>query len=1351
MGIARFYRYLSERYPLINEKIDVEELPEFDNLYLDMNGIVHNCSHGNTGGRQHALDADLWATIFEYISRLCMLVKPQKLIYLAVDGVAPRAKMNQQRARRFRAAEDGRQARLDNELYGVENNKLPFDSNCITPGTEFMGQLSEQLKIFIAAKMKNDPLWRRCEIIFSGPEVPGEGEHKIMDFLRTRKSQDGYDPNLRHCLYGLDADLIMLSLASHEPNFSLLREEVKFGRNETETAEDRLIVSREKFQLLHICIVREYLDLEFRSHAKNEHYTFDVERVIDDFILFCFLVGNDFLPHLPMTEIRSNGLEILYAGYKQHLERCDATDPWLSHRCGDINWPRLREFFTLLVEQENDALQDRLDRSDYNLGLRRRLGAEECFSDGDNSEPRSGMECVDTIEEARRQYYLIKMGFDINTEEGRSARNTLMQSYCEGMQWILWYYYRGPNLASWKWYFRHYYTPFIFDLCLFEDFENLRLEFPKGNPVSAFEQLMSVLPAASSTLVPQRYQKLFHKDSPIQHFYPLTFELDMDDVKVPWGGVALIPFIDPALLREALDEVEQSSPLTLDEERRNAVSDALLYSAREHGEVHVLAYQHPPSLDESARFPNRVPDGWRMTKDLPTLFQKAEPPSAHLSRGVVVFGTKSRSESLYITVKTPALTVEDIERLEKESTVCFNFPTRAQVGKIVRLISYADSPGHSAAVNDALWTYRQNGLILDCGTSGNDKIAREMAMCEVKLIKEVYANDAGEVEYALAEKSMLRFASLLTPVDIKDRLKRPDVAESMVAICTEDGCARGEVGEVVKIEPVTGRFMVKEAFSKISTEFSKIGRNVQRKLKWFTLKEMANMAKIPEKVANRLVASVWWKTSQHVWEDIGMNLMHAREGGDPMCCTNYATLIKEQGGMRWKFSSIAVAAVIDYVQKFPQLISALKADNREMNTKILFPKEQPGDTFRLLKYVKSQPYKTMKLASARYMALTKEAVDALRAEVDKRMQTTERREVISAEVYIPALGGRFPKDLFQGRFIVGTRVGYRKKDGCVNFGASGTVIGVYDGSRPMCDVLLDEEHFGASTCQNRCPVYRGIICDQNDVFLLGSVEGTPSGKNSLKKPISVLDGAEVSAETAQVVGKRESKKASPITGKRIPHRTHRSTLTEEKPAKTHRDKDTRIYRVKSENSEVQKDLLNGETKASLSKPESFEEKAKKRKSSKTTIPKSSGKLFSPPSRQVDDEQIASIQDDSIPPRKKHSSRNHTRLAEETTTTPEIRTTAPLPEQPILRILKRKSPKDKFEKTAKVDEFDKDFIPTFYPTSTESGHGAELPRKDTDDEKCSEMEKRSYASSQPKETVPKPGDVPVPMFMKRYVQ
>ena len=320
MGVPKFFRWMSERYPAISQLIAENRIPEFDCLYLDMNGIIHNCTHNDSDSPTKRITEDqMFIAIFNYIEHLFGKIKPKQLFFMAVDGVAPRAKMNQQRARRFRTALDAEKAREKAIKEGMEMpTEDAFDSNCITPGTQFMARLTQQLKYFISKKISEDIDWQGVEIVLSGHEVPGEGEHKIMEYIRQAKSQPDYDANRRHCLYGLDADLIMLGLLSHDPHFCLLREEVTFGRQNQKKSKE---LEHQNFYLMHLCIVREYLELEFQELEEPGalDFPFDMERVIDDFILMAFFVGNDFLPNLPHLHINEGALALMFGVYKKVL------------------------------------------------------------------------------------------------------------------------------------------------------------------------------------------------------------------------------------------------------------------------------------------------------------------------------------------------------------------------------------------------------------------------------------------------------------------------------------------------------------------------------------------------------------------------------------------------------------------------------------------------------------------------------------------------------------------------------------------------------------------------------------------------------------------------------------------------------------------------------------------------------------------------------------------------------------------------------------------------------------------------------------------------------------------------
>ena len=179
-----------------------------------------------------------------------------------------------------------------------------------------MFRLSKALKRYILERLNEDPVWKGLSIVFSDAFVPGEGEHKILDFIRSQRAFPNFNPNTSHCIYGADADLIMLGLSTHEPHFYILREAVQTARDMKcfkcgqqghmsaecgagHTQDKARLAKAVEFQFVKIAVLREYLLLEFKDLKDKLPFAFDFERFVDDWVFLCFFVGNDFLPHLP--------------------------------------------------------------------------------------------------------------------------------------------------------------------------------------------------------------------------------------------------------------------------------------------------------------------------------------------------------------------------------------------------------------------------------------------------------------------------------------------------------------------------------------------------------------------------------------------------------------------------------------------------------------------------------------------------------------------------------------------------------------------------------------------------------------------------------------------------------------------------------------------------------------------------------------------------------------------------------------------------------------------------------------------------------------------------------------------
>ncbi|KAK0592030.1 hypothetical protein LWI29_012193 [Acer saccharum] len=618
MGIPSFYRWVTERYPkcVVSAREDGAfdtRRPnpnglEFDNLYLDLNGIIHPCFHpqGLPAPKTHE---EVFEAIYKYIDRIFSIIRPRKLLFLAIDGVAPRAKMNQQRSRRFKAAKDASDNALGTErlrkaieLEGKPSENL-LDSNVITPGTEFMDLLSSALRYYIHLRMNDNLGWRVIKVVLSDASVPGEGEHKIMSYIRLQRNMPGYDPNTRHCLYGLDADLIMLALATHEIHFSVLRENVQksdLSKKASKRAKKKMKMKKrrkqnnmtlfssnledyiisQKFQFVNIWILREYLAYDMKIPSSTVEA--NLERLIDDFVFMCLFVGNDFLPQIPSLEISEGAINLLMRIYsKEFSER----GGYLTNSF-EVNLKHVEHFVRSIATHEHKN-RNRIEK--LRVTCSQGLLTSKLSDDSSkvpfverNTESRnqdSPIECKippvsqdpQNIELGwKERYYTEKFEAKLPDDRERVRRHAVTK-YIEGICWVMHYYYEG--VCSWQWFYPYHYAPLASD---FNDISRLKFHFTLGEPFKPFDQLLGVLPAASAHALPLFYRKLMTDVlSPILDLYPTDFELDMNGKRFAWQAICKLPFIEESRLLSETAKLEHT--LTDEERRRNSLGLDILF------------------------------------------------------------------------------------------------------------------------------------------------------------------------------------------------------------------------------------------------------------------------------------------------------------------------------------------------------------------------------------------------------------------------------------------------------------------------------------------------------------------------------------------------------------------------------------------------------------------------------------------------------------------------------------------------------------------------------------------------------------------------------------------------------
>ena len=556
MGIKYFFGWMKKTFAshikTLNIHTNLREIVEVDTFLIDMNGIFHYCCQKiyQYGNFRHLAEKDdeknekneknekkekkktssayLQRKLFEmvgaYLDKLITFVKPRKRVVMAIDGPAPFSKQAQQRSRRYRSARD--------------NEDGVFDSNAITPGTLFLDHLSKYIDWHIRRRL-GEGVWGDIEVIFSPEKSPGEGEHKLVKFVREHGTE-----NECYMMQGMDADLVMLSLATHKTNFHILRENPY--RYEYEYYYINLKEIRENLVNALLC------DQSLLPDSVH----------INDFIAMIFLTGNDFLPHLPTIEILEGGVDHLFETYRMVVKQYGP----LTTTVNTLNFPAFFAFLGQLSLQETEALCAKRAKSinfpDTLLEKYTKLNREATY---------------DVIfPEYRKAYYAEKMGC-----HNQKDIDMACMKYIDGIQWVLTYYTQG--VSNWKWFYPYDHAPFLSDLvksvekyyAYRDQNDNHNFYLKKTDPYPPFLQLLCVLPPKSRTLLPAPLSDMMMIPQ-LESSYPSEFTVDLDGKINEWEGVVKLP----PLQYEQIEKEYYKRLRTIDdkEKRRNFLGKSFIYT-----------------------------------------------------------------------------------------------------------------------------------------------------------------------------------------------------------------------------------------------------------------------------------------------------------------------------------------------------------------------------------------------------------------------------------------------------------------------------------------------------------------------------------------------------------------------------------------------------------------------------------------------------------------------------------------------------------------------------------------------------------------------------------------------------
>lgn len=476
MGIPSYFSFVVKNYPNIIQKFSSFPI---DNLYLDANSIIYDAIRSIDVA---VIDKhDIKPIISLVIDKICSYIRslqPSNCVMIAFDGVAPVAKLEQQRQRRYKSQY---QTQLSRTVH--KNPKLdPFNTSAITPGTLFMKELNSSIQSFFI-----DPsAFHLKSFELSLSDEPGEGEHKIFEHIRSHVDSHRSQTTV---VYGLDADLIMLSLNHlHISNkIFLFRETPEFIKS--------ISADLEPNELYYLNIESFALGITEEMCSKKGYI--DAHKILD-YILICFFLGNDFMPHFPALNIRSGGIHKVLNAYKATI----GPDKNLVNSSDfSIHWTLLRKFILFLAKKEEQYILEELD---YRNKMEKRfypITTPEQVMAKFESIPTYQRDLEKKINPAHtgwqsKYYSLLNHTFNVFD---------ICENFLQCLEWTLKYYSIG--CVDWRFKYNYHYPPLLADLLKHIPSRHISLVETKAkNPVNSLTQLCYVLPRNCLHLLPKNVE-----------------------------------------------------------------------------------------------------------------------------------------------------------------------------------------------------------------------------------------------------------------------------------------------------------------------------------------------------------------------------------------------------------------------------------------------------------------------------------------------------------------------------------------------------------------------------------------------------------------------------------------------------------------------------------------------------------------------------------------------------------------------------------------------------------------------------------------------------------------------------